>query len=174
METTQTFASAPVMSAPPVQDSNTIVMPVRYGGFWRRVGAYFIDGIIVGAVVTIPAFMFGGLNAMSIRDLNDTNGLNALLRFELTLSSFGIILAWLYCAFMESSTRQATVGKMALGMKVTDLEGNRISFGRATGRFFGKIISAIIFYIGFIMVAFTPKKQGLHDMIAATLVVEAR
>ena len=63
---------------------------------------------------------------------------------------------------------------MALGMKVTDLAGNRISFLRATGRYFAKIISALILFIGFIMVAFTEKKQGLHDMIAGTLVVRTR
>ncbi|MER3416968.1 MAG: hypothetical protein C4297_12250 [Gemmataceae bacterium] len=72
---------------------------------------------------------------------------------------------------MESSRTQATLGKMALGITVTDLEGNRIGFGKATGRFFGKIISALIFYIGFVMAAFTEKKQGLHDMMAGCLVV---
>jgi uncharacterized RDD family membrane protein YckC len=72
---------------------------------------------------------------------------------------------------MESSSKRATLGKMALGIIVTDLEGKRISFGRATGRFFSKILSGIIIYIGFIMVAFTDKKQGLHDMIAGTLVI---
>ena len=77
---------------------------------------------------------------------------------------------WLYFALMESSTRQATLGKMALDMKVTDDEGNRISFGRATGRYFAKILSALILLIGFIMVAFTDRKRGLHDMIAGTLV----
>ena len=73
---------------------------------------------------------------------------------------------------MESSSNQATVGKMALGIQVTDLEGNRISFGKALGRNLAKIISALIFYIGFIMAAFTAKKQALHDMIAGTLVVK--
>jgi uncharacterized RDD family membrane protein YckC len=73
---------------------------------------------------------------------------------------------------LESSSMQATLGKMALGLKVTDLNGKQISFGKATGRYFAKIISAIILLIGFIMVAFTEKKQGLHDMIAGTLVVK--
>jgi uncharacterized RDD family membrane protein YckC len=73
---------------------------------------------------------------------------------------------------MESSARQATLGKMALGIVVTDLDGNRIGFGRATGRYFAKILSALILLIGFIMAAFTQKKQGLHDIIAGTLVVK--
>jgi uncharacterized RDD family membrane protein YckC len=78
---------------------------------------------------------------------------------------------WLYFALMESSSKQGTLGKMALSIVVTDVNGNRITFGRATGRYFGKILSGLILYIGYIMVAFTEKKQGLHDMIAGTLVV---
>ena len=73
---------------------------------------------------------------------------------------------------LESSANQATVGKMALGIQVTDLQGNRISFGRALGRTLAKILSGLILLIGYIMAAFTEKKQGLHDMIAGTLVVK--
>ncbi len=72
---------------------------------------------------------------------------------------------------MESSSKQATLGKMALGIIVTDVNGERIGFGRATGRFFGKIVSGMIFYIGYIMAGFTDRKQALHDMMAGTLVV---
>jgi uncharacterized RDD family membrane protein YckC len=72
---------------------------------------------------------------------------------------------------MESSGSQGTLGKMAVGIKVTDLYGNRIGFGKATGRFFGKIISFFILLVGYLMVAFTQKKQGLHDMMAGCLVV---
>ena len=77
--------------------------------------------------------------------------------------------SWIYEAVMESSSRQATLGKMAMGLKVTDEQGRRISFARATGRYFSKIISSF-FLIGYIMVGFTARKQGLHDMIAGTLV----
>ena len=82
------------------------------------------------------------------------------------------MMNWIYYAGMESSANQGTLGKMAVGIKVTDLNGERISFARATGRYFSKIISALIIAIGFIMVAFTSKKQGLHDMIAETLVIK--
>ncbi|MFC1717630.1 RDD family protein [Candidatus Poribacteria bacterium] len=81
-------------------------------------------------------------------------------------------LYWLYSALLESSSKQATLGKMALGIVVTDMELQRISFGRATGRYFGKIISVMIIYIGFLMAGFTEKKQGLHDMMANCLVVK--
>jgi len=78
--------------------------------------------------------------------------------------------SWLYEAFMESSSYQATLGKMIFGMKVTDLHGNRISFARATGRHFARWLSALILFIGYIMVGFTERKQGLHDLLAGTLV----
>ena len=84
---------------------------------------------------------------------------------------FTIVSWWIYYVVMESSSTQGTLGKMALGIKVTDLKGSRISFGRASGRHFGKFISALILSIGFIMVAFTQKKQGLHDKMASCLVV---
>jgi uncharacterized RDD family membrane protein YckC len=73
---------------------------------------------------------------------------------------------------MESSAKQATVGKMALGLVVTDLNGNRITFARATGRYFGKALSSLILHIGYLMAGFTPKKQALHDIIAECLVVK--
>jgi uncharacterized RDD family membrane protein YckC len=81
-------------------------------------------------------------------------------------------IAWIYEAWMTSSDRQATVGKMAVGLKVTDLNGQRISFARATGRHFAKILSAMVLFIGYIMAAFTERKQGLHDILAGTLVVK--
>jgi len=84
------------------------------------------------------------------------------------------ILAWLYFGLCESSAWQGTVGKLALGIRVTDMDGKRISFMRATGRYFGKIVSAFILCIGFLMVAWTQRKQGLHDLLAQTLVLNGR
>jgi uncharacterized RDD family membrane protein YckC len=83
-----------------------------------------------------------------------------------------LVIVWLYFALLESSAWQATVGKKAVGLRVTDLNGNRISFLRASGRFFAKFISWAIMLIGYLMIAFTAKKQGLHDMIASTLVLK--
>lgn len=82
------------------------------------------------------------------------------------------IVEWLYFAIMESSTHQGTLGKIALGIKVTDIQGNRISFARATGRYFGKILSGLVLMIGFIMAGFTEKKQALHDILADCLVIK--
>jgi len=83
-----------------------------------------------------------------------------------------LLLQWLYYAYLESGEKQATWGKQALGIYVTDLTGNRITFGRASGRFFAKIVSGLIpLGIGFIMAGFTDRKQALHDMIASCLVL---
>ena len=79
--------------------------------------------------------------------------------------------ALLYFPVMESSGRQATFGKQICGLAVTDTHGRRISFGRAVGRYLAKILSALLLCIGFLMVAFTHRKRGLHDVIAGTLVV---
>ena len=87
------------------------------------------------------------------------------------LASLWLAIPWLYYALMESSKNQGTLGKMALGLRVTDLDGKRISFGRATARYFSKYLSGFTLMIGYIMAAFTPKKQAMHDMIASTLVL---
>jgi len=130
---------------------------MEYSGFWRRFVAYVIDNILLSVVFWLLILVLGGIGG-------DGGVFGAY-----TLAAIGWLL---YYAAMESSSNQATVGKMALGIKVTDLEGNRISFGRALGRNLAKIISVLIFYIGFIMAAFTAKKQALQDMIAGTLVVK--
>ena len=83
-----------------------------------------------------------------------------------------VVVNWLYFALMESSSKGATLGKMAIGIRVTDLQGRRISFGRATGRYFAKLFSSMIFGIGYLMAAFTQQKQALHDMVAGCLVTK--
>ena len=135
-----------------------------YAGFWLRVAASLIDGLLISAVTLPFFFVIGVFSVLSRR--------NADFESNFGLSMFTILIQWLYYALMESSSKQATLGKMAIGLKVTDLNGNRISFGRATGRYFGRILSGLILNIGFFMIAFTEKKQGLHDMIAGTLVVK--
>ncbi|MGA2334842.1 MAG: RDD family protein [Terriglobales bacterium] len=145
---------------------------VGYGGFWIRVVALIIDGIIVRVVIAPVGMIFGGLGlAGGMMGGFPHRGL-AILGGGVTfiLLVFG---SWLYEAFMESSSYQATLGKMIFGMKVTDLNGNRISFERATGRHFAKWLSGMILFIGYIMVGLTERKQGLHDLLAGTLVRRA-
>jgi uncharacterized RDD family membrane protein YckC len=133
-----------------------------YAGFWRRVAAWILDILVLG-IVTVPLNLAFGDGAGS-----DS------MAYSPEAQSISTALGWLYFALMESSTKQATLGKMALGIMVTDLEGRRIGFGKATGRYFAKILSALILLIGFLMVAFTARKQGLHDILAGTLVVKGQ
>ena len=142
-----------------------------YGGFWIRVVAFIIDGIILRVVVAPVGMIFGGLGMAGMMSGIPHAGLRILGGgATIILLVFG---SWLYEAFMESSSYQATLGKMIFGMKVTDVNGNRISFERATGRHFAKWLSTIIMCIGFIMVGLTDRKQGLHDLLAGTLVRRA-
>jgi uncharacterized RDD family membrane protein YckC len=142
---------------------------LRYGGFWIRFVAAIIDGIIVQAVVMPLSFVAGGMSGFAgVMGGIPREGLPILGGF--IGFGIGVFGGWLYEALMESSTRQATLGKMIFSMKVTDLNGNRISFGQATGRHFAKWLSTLILCIGYIMAGFTDRKQALHDMVAGTLV----
>ncbi len=153
------------------------VKPVRYAGFWLRFVAVIIDVIalyIAQMIIMVPLMGVMGLtafNAQSMSEAQQMGAIGAIVGIAMVTFLFIIILQWLYFALMESYNG-ATLGKMALGLKVTDMEGNKISFLRATGRYFGKILSGLIIYIGFIMAGFTEKKQALHDIMANCLVVK--
>jgi len=152
---------------------------MSYAGFWKRFAAYLIDTIIIGCVVGIFSLLFGiglftSMTAIDVQSMNDEEASVAaagMLGGFVMFFFIMFIAQWLYFALMESSSKQATLGKMALGIVVTDMDGNRVSFLRATGRYFGKILSGLILYIGYIMAGFTERKQALHDMIASCLVV---
>jgi uncharacterized RDD family membrane protein YckC len=150
---------------------------VQYAGFWLRFVAYVIDAAVIflGQVAVLIGFGIGGaaLDAVVRSSNSSATGIASSVS---TVLAYGVIIAgqWLYFSLQESSPRQATLGKRALGIKVVDLEGRRVSFARATARYFSKILSGLICDIGFIMAGFTERKQGLHDMIASTLVVRAK
>jgi uncharacterized RDD family membrane protein YckC len=138
-----------------------------YGGFWKRVIAYLIDGLIIAVPI---AMIFGTV----IPDVMQAENVQAV-PFAVSVPQLIMILgSWVYFAGLESSKWQATVGKKILGMKVVDAAGQRINFIKATVRYVAKILSSFILMIGFIMVAFTARKQGLHDFIAGTTVVNQR
>jgi uncharacterized RDD family membrane protein YckC len=152
------------------------IAPTQYAGFWIRVVAWLIDAVILSIVNgVIGAFFGGGISAL-IKPGQDASTVNfaALFAAMGTMILVTLAIQFVYHAYLESSEKQATIGKMVLGLKVTDLNGQRISFARASGRFFSKLISSLVLCIGYIMVAFTEKKQGLHDMIASTLVVRTK
>ncbi|HSC45156.1 MAG TPA: RDD family protein [Candidatus Acidoferrum sp.] len=156
--------------------------PTRtYAGFWLRLVAHLVDGILIGVVMMallIPlAVMTGvgaGLRRFHPNDPPDPAMVMAFIGSLWLLILVAVIGGWLYNAYCESSEWQATPGKKILNLVVTDLNGNRVTFGRASGRFFAKMISGIIpFGIGYIMAGFTERKQALHDMIASCLVLRA-
>ena len=163
--------AAPVAATayPPVAAYGVVAPVARYGGFWVRFIAVIIDAIVVDVVVMPLSFMVGGLSGIagSLGGISHQGLpiLGGLLGFGI-----GVFGSWLYEAFMESSSHQATLGKMIFGMKVTDLNGDRISFERATARHFAKYLSTVILFIGYIMAGFTERKQALHDILAGTLV----
>ena len=166
-----------------IQQTTETTSQPTYAGFWWRFLAFIIDDIIIGIIASIIILPIWAAMGVSIYSMFQGNNYYADDEAALELiapimgavaltSIISIVLQWLYFALMESSKQQGTLGKMALGIKVTDMEGNRISFARATGRFFGKIISGMIIYIGYIMAGFTEKKQALHDMMASCLVIK--
>ena len=150
----------------------TYPAPVQYAGFWRRFAAALIDGLITAPVSFVIQLAFG-VSPFSGDLATQLDAPGWLVRYT-GANTLAIVLAWLYSALMESSRYQATLGKMALGIAVTDMNGRRISFARATGRHFGKWVSSLILCIGHFMIAFTQKKQGLHDIMADSLVVVKR
>ena len=149
---------------PPTWDARPAgVGQFAYGGFWIRFVAYLIDAILLSIVFGVVGSAFG----INVFDPDWE-------RYDPTANLISLVIGWLYFALLESSERGATVGKMAMGLRVVTSDGQRLSFMNATGRYFAKILSAIILCIGFIMIGFTDKKRGLHDMIAGTLVIKVR
>lgn len=150
-----------------------------YAGFWIRFVALIIDLLIIGVVssfVIIPVLGAVGVMGSSMGDLSDMDesfmaGMIAALSG--TMAIVNLVVNWLYFSLLESSSWQATLGKRAVGIKVTNENGQRVSFITATIRYIGKVVSGAILLIGYIMAAFTAKKQALHDLIASTYVVKA-
>jgi uncharacterized RDD family membrane protein YckC len=155
------------------------VLPSPYAGFWLRFLAYIIDSVLAGIVFGIFALLVVAIVGIGyfrtiFENMNgeDSTVPVAFISLILLASAFSVVITWVYYAWMESSPHQGTLGKMALGLIVTDPQGRPISFARASGRFFAKIVTGMIpFGIGYIMAGFTEKKQALHDMIAGCLVL---
>ncbi|HKR76740.1 MAG TPA: RDD family protein [Rhodanobacter sp.] len=168
--------SAPMQNLP----QTTAAALEDHAGFWKRVAAYILDAILLYIVFRVIGTFFGVSAAQETMKQEMLGGISFMQAYEHFYSGMWpytlltTALTWLYFAFCESSAWQATVGKLALGIRVTDMQGARIGFPRALGRYLAKYLSAIILCIGFIMVAFTRRKQGLHDLIAGTLVLNGR
>jgi uncharacterized RDD family membrane protein YckC len=184
-------AVAPMMSASvavpmagsaaaiPAYSGYAAVPRVEYAGFWLRFLALLIDNAVMGigfVLLLIPLIFLTGLRGLidEIRPNEDMSDVGIFMFIVLIFlaATVSLVFTWLYHALMESSEWQATVGKKVLGLVVTDMAGQRVSFGRSTGRHFAKIITNMVpAFIGYIMAGFTEKKQALHDMIAGCLVL---
>lgn len=134
---------------------------VVYAGIWRRILATTIDTLILW----IPASLFGWSGLFI--------GVNEIAYQLLDFTYLAILWAGYY-GFMESSQRQATFGKQVIGILVVDYEGKRISFLNAIGRYFGMFIAVLPLCLGLLMIGWTKKKQGLHDMLARCLVIRGK
>lgn len=129
-----------------------------YAGFAKRCVAAVIDLFVIHLGMTI-VYMLAGVDTSAQEE-----GLRMLVLW--------IGISWFYFAAMESSPKRGTLGKIAMEIIVADADGNPVSFGRASVRYFGKCLSLFILGIGFFMVAFTARKQALHDIIAGCLVIK--
>lgn len=155
-------------------------MNTNYAGFWMRLVAFIIDAIIIGVLqsfVFVPILGVLGISIFnSTPDMSDPDqvaGMVATIVAAMgTVWILAMIIQILYFTFMESSKYQATVGKLALGLMVTDVNGAKLDFTKALVRNLCRIISNITMLIGYIIAGFTEKKQALHDIIAGTLVVK--
>lgn len=136
-----------ILDAPQVE-----TFQLEYAGFWIRVLAYIVDSVILYGVGFVLGFAMGEIGTQTIAGI------------------INLLLAVGYFGFMEGSEYQATLGKMAVGIKVGDKNGNQISVLNAIGRYLGKIVSALLLGIGFLMVAWDDRNQGIHDKLADTYV----
>lgn len=174
-----TIGTVPAAIAANPSAAATVATGLVYAGFWLRFVAYIIDAVLLSVLelvlilIIVAVFGLGTVirNLPENRDVNSIFTATVILAIVVFACAVFVVI-WLYFACMESSRYQGTLGKMALGLIVTDLQARPVSFGRASGRFFAKIITGLIpLCIGYIMAGFTAKKQALHDMIASCLVL---
>jgi uncharacterized RDD family membrane protein YckC len=157
-------------------------MNTNYAGFWLRFVAVLIDGLLIGVVqfvAIMPLLAIFGIgvasnieNMESMDEAQAVSMVGSMMAMGLAVQVVFVVIQTLYFSLMESSGKQATIGKMVLGLKVTDINGEKLDFAKALVRNLGKIVSTFIMFIGYIMAGFTEKKQALHDMMASTLVVK--
>jgi len=136
-----------------------------FGGFWRRFAAAFVDGVVLFFPQSIVRVLLG-LPLFSSHDASDSGT-------ELLVSVGSLFMYWLYSALFESSARQATLGQQVLGLQVMDLDGRRVSFARATGRYFAQLLSVLLCGVGYLFNLWTSRRQTLHDLVAGCVLVRA-
>ncbi|MGV8961546.1 MAG: RDD family protein [Stenotrophomonas sp.] len=145
---------------------------IVYAGFWKRVAAYCLDSVIVGMVGGVIAMLLGALIGLGFMGIGGGTEGAGFIVIQLLTNLVSLALAAAYYGWFHSSNNRATLGKMAVGIKVVRSNGDKISLARGIGRYFAAILSGLILCIGYVMAAFTERRQSLHDMICDTLVVD--
>jgi uncharacterized RDD family membrane protein YckC len=167
----------PTVSFTPPEPEPIEVAPtshVHYAGFWLRFFAIIIDSAALSIILwplMFWMFLRAGLITLPPGQPLGQEEIMQRAGTVFAVEAIVFVAVGLYYSLMESSPWQATLGKRALGLQVTDLHGNRVSFGRATGRYFAKIVSGLTLSIGYLMAGFTRRKQALHDIISECLVI---
>jgi len=184
------FAGSGVPASPYAAPSSTLSVgdgtvastggEIVYAGFWKRVAANLIDGLLVNAVSVVLMMILGpifGVSMLAMLGVPEGGWANpgaaaGMTSFEIILQLVLTALAMAYFAWFHSSKNMATLGKMAIGIKVVRPDGTPITLARGIGRYFAFVLSSLTMGIGLIMAAFTGRKQALHDMVCDTLVVD--
>jgi uncharacterized RDD family membrane protein YckC len=157
--------SKPLASPAPTE----LALP-DYAGFWLRAWAGAIDVALEASGALLLTFAID----LALRRFGRLLGISPFVSKVATGMAFILILAvgsWLYCAFTESSSWCATVGKRVLGLQVVTADGDKVGFGQATVRHFMKFLSLFFLTIGFMMAGWTKRRQALHDMPSDCLVI---
>ncbi len=163
--------SAPAAPVGPDPSAPVLGGEVVLAGFWKRVAANLIDSLVVGVAGGIIGMVLG-MMAVPLSAVVDDNTGMFMIGMQVVIQVVSMVLTAAYYAWFHASNSQATLGKMAIGIKVVRGDGTRISFARGFGRYFAMILSALTLGIGFLMAAFTERKQALHDILCDTLVVD--
>jgi len=143
---------------------------VVYAGFWLRAVPYILDSLLIALVALLVIFVPLVERGAIPMDVS-WNWFATLNRQTTAIRLLIFMMSWLYFASFESSPWQATPGKRLFRLVVTDLQGHRINFTRASGRYLGKLVFGVILTVGFVFAAFTPKKLAAHDLLASTVVL---
>jgi uncharacterized RDD family membrane protein YckC len=162
----------PAETIPAIPEASVALVRPAYAGFWLRGCAFAVDTFILSFVFAIIASVYP-TQLMIFPDQN-TQPLLAFPRVTLTGFVLLFVIMWVYYAFFETSSWQATPGKRVFRLYVTDLSGGKITFWRSSIRYFGRKISEVTFLAGYVIAGFTEKKQALHDILAGCLVLRRR
>jgi len=142
-----------------------VIEPVSYAGFWRRFWALLIDVIVTYFPIATVRVLLG---------LPASGSFDPMLPTAWWAGTFEVVIDWLYAAFLISSPWRATLGQAVMDLHVTDLDGDRITFGRASARYFAQVLNLVTLGFGVLMQVFTARRQALHDLVSGTVVVRSR